>query len=709
MKKIIYVLLFISTFGIANDQLDIKVSQDINFEDGFGMLQAKPILKGVKDIQLIGQYNVNPQNGNVEMKFDKVIYKDQTYTLTEPFVKQARLKNPKNAVLKKDSRIKIAGGSKSEILNILNNTPEGGSSSARNGVNGNKIGTSNNQTGGATSSSNPNNRNNGTGYGTSSNGINGYAYNPPYSNLPYLGSGIDLTSGSNNAKTNFSSATTNDDGSCKSPYIKDGVVGVYVSVAGSCKLFTAPESAIYIKENQATCQNKINYVDKTVQIGQEKYIAMDDNKEYKISQCEYSKPISLSSEIGKCKAIPDYTENQALIQKQYFYIKDNQRIDVGNCTPTDQKIGMLDDANQCEYRLDFVNKTAIKQTQFFYISDNKKYNVGECVDKEGEKFRYPMYETPSNCPFTTLTSGEKIYQTKLVFNDLNNSVHNATDCRIIDTQGLKVFEEFAGYSYKDTSKQAIRKINQYFIGIGNQKIYLAKDVETNKSYPYEKETCEWVNDDKKMVSTMKLALYFQDTDENKKVYMQKCDDPKNFNEVKIAYVPLRTRGIFADTLPNKTLIPEGQKLKIYGTNNFIENSGNLSKNLSGASTESFIYVLNINISDYCINGWRENQRSHGDIHTVTSYFEGYKGLKSIYSAEQIFGLNFSVGHSGRYFTEFNYSGRKEENGGNNCIWNTKPGYFTNQNITKYQVQATYLRGDGSKLELPNGEFKYYAE
>lgn len=708
MKKIIYVLLLVSTLAIANDHLDIKVTQDINFDDGFGMLQAQPILKGVKDIQLIGQYNVNPQNGNVEMKFDKVIYRDQTYTLTEPFVKQARLKNPKSAVLKKDSRIKIAGGSKSEILNILNNTSEGGSASARNGANGNKTGTSGNQIGGVASGSNTNNRSNNTGYGSSSNGTNGYnAYNPAYSNLPYLGSGVDLTSGSSNAKPNFASATTNDDGSCKSPYVKDGVVGVYVSVAGSCKLFTAPESAIYIKENQATCQNKIDYVDKTVQIGQEKYIAMDDNKEYKISQCEYSKPITLSSEIGKCKAIPDYTENKALIQRQYFYIKDNQRVDVGNCTPTNEKISMLDDTNQCDYRLDFVNKTAIKQTQFFYIADNKKYNVGECVDKKGEKFQYPMYETPSNCPFTTLTSGEKIYQTKLVFNDLNNSIHNATDCRLIDTQGIKVFEEFAGYNYKDTSKQAIRKINQYFIGVGNRKIYLAKDVETNKSYPYESETCEWVNDDVKMVSTMKLAMYFQDTDENKKVYMQKCNDPKNFNEVKIAYVPLHSRGKLIDTQKNKTLIPENGKLKIYGTSSFIENTGIPNNNISGFSDVAFRDTLNVDIKNYCINGWATASSSQGAIST---YYESYKGIKSLYSTEQIAGLTFSKGTNGKYNSVNNNNGHHTvANNGTNCIWKTKIGYFTNQTISEYEVQATYLRGDGSKLELPNGEIKYYAQ
>lgn len=677
MKKIIYVFLLISTFTLANDQLDIKVTQDINFDDGFGMLQAQPILKGVKDIQLIGQYNVNPQNGNVEMKFDKVIYRDQTYTLTEPFVKQARLKNPKSAVLKKDSRIKIAGGSKSEILNILNNTSEGGSASARNGANGNKTGTGNNQIGGVTSGSNPNNRSNSTGYGTRSNGYN--AYNPAYSNLPYLGSGVDLSSGSNNTKTSFASPTTNDDGSCKSPYVKDGVVGVYTSVAGSCKLFTAPESAIYIKENQATCQNKIDYVDKTVQIGQEKYIAMDDNKEYKISQCEYSKPIALSSEIGKCKAIPDYTENKALIQRQYFYIKDNQRINVGNCTPTDEKIGMLDDTNQCEYRLDFIDKKAIKQTQFFYISDNKKYNVGECVDKKGEKFEYPMYETPSNCPFTTLTSGEKIYQTKLVFNDLNNSLHNATDCRIIDSQGLKIFEEFAGYSYKDTSKQAIRKINQYFIGVGNQKIYLAKDVETNKSYPYESETCQWVNDDVKMVSTMKLALYFQDTDENKKVYMQKCDDPKNFNEMKIAYIPLNATETARETLTGKTVFLENGRYKIYGIDGYLTNQPNPknNKNYSWSDNRDLDLWLKNNQIDLGI------ERIIREKLKLTDEIRASLNIQSYKKTEEDNSYDCAI------------DGWDCDNQPESLLMTVKPNYWNNQTILKTGFTSKFLRGDGS--------------
>ncbi|PAF46739.1 hypothetical protein BKH41_08500 [Helicobacter sp. 12S02232-10] len=692
MKKIICWLFLGLSLSIVNatDSIDIKVEQDINFDDGFGMLKAQPILNGVKDIQLMGEYNVNSQNGNVEMKFDKVIYKDQTYTLTEPFVKRARLKNPKKAVLKKDSKIKIAGGSKSEILNILNSPS---STESRN-----RSSNSSSGTGGAISGSTRALRGNGTngnsgsyGYGSNTNGYsNGY--------LPYIGTNSNSSDSPSSNSPDYSSPTTNSDGSCKPPYIKDGVVGVYASVGGSCQLFTAPSSAIYIKENQPTCQNKINYATKEVEIGQEKYIAMDDNKEYKISQCEYTPPIALSSEIGKCKAIPDYQSNQALIQKQYFYVKDNQRIDVGNCTPTDEKISMNDDVNACDYRFDFINKEAIKQTQFFYMADNKKYNVGECVDKSGDNFKYPMYEDAANCPFTTLSDGVKLYQTKLVFNDLQGGKHDATSCRLIDTQGLKVFEEFAGYDYKDTSKQAIRKINQYFIGQGNQKIYLAKDVETNKAYPYQQEACGWTNNDIDKVSTMKFASFFQDTDENKKIYTQKCDDPNNLNETRIAYVPLSSRGKLVDTQQNKTLIPDSGGLKIYGTNDYIQNTGNSSKNISGADSAA----SDRGNTQECLDGWPEIN-DHGRI----TY--GFKGLKNLYTQEQIAGLNIFWGNNGRGYHINAGSQAVYSNDFPNCAWNTKADYFTNQTIAKYEVESIYLRGDGSRLELPSGEIKYYAE
>lgn len=674
MKMALMVLLLVGYMANAMDTIDIKVNEDINFEDGFGMLQARPVLQGVQqDVQLLGEYNVNTQNNNVEIKFDKVIYQNQTYTLTEPFTKQARLKNPKNAVLKKDSKIKIAGGSKSEILSILNGSPNGAGGAKGGGIKSNANGD------GGSLASKFGDKKSGSGsggnygYGSNTSGATRSNTSSPY-NYPYSLSDSNNSNNLGSSSTravDYGSPTTNSDGSCKSPYIQDNIVGVYTSNNGNCQLLTAPVSAIYLKENQPTCQNKIDYSNKSVEIGQEQYIAMDDNKEYKISQCQYSQPIKLSSEIGKCKAIPNYETNQASVQRQYFYIKENQRINVGTCTPATEEIRMQDDVNACEYRLDFIDKVAIKQTQFFYMSDNKRYDVGECVDKKDQKFKYAMFETPSGCNFTTLGNGVKLYETKLVFNDLQRSLHDATECRIIDTNGLEVLEEFAGYSYKDTSKQALRKINQYFIGEGNQKIYLTKDVETNKSYPYQTEPCQWVNDDTNMVSSIKIASFFEDTDENKKIYAQTCDDPTNLNETKIGYVRMGYDNKVVEIFENKTLILDGDKYKIYGTDFYIENAPITARNIK----DQVYTTRNDNCWDPVKNNWYNySEENHAGMFLKHEYFnEGYD-------------VNIS-----------------------RCYIGTLPNSGTNQFIEKIDEEQSFLRGDGTRLKVYTGVFKYYAK
>lgn len=464
------------------DDMSIQILRDIKFSNGFGQIEGKPILKdktiAKKEIKVMGEYNVEEKNGNVVMKINKVLYDGKIYDLSEEFNTKRRLKNVKTANLKKGAKIKLSGGSHPEFLAILNGEAVSNSKKNSDGKSSNSSASSASNTKSSDST--------GSSYYGGSSSRYGSGSSSPY----LLGSGSS-GSGSSSDK---SSPTTDSNGNCKSPEIRDGMAYVYPLINGVCTQKAIDASNVYKKQNTSTCPNKTDYENMSVSIGEEQYAIIDDT-EYRVKSCYYSDAIALQATTESCNVIPDYPNKQGFVQKQYWYILNNERINVGSCVPTKEVIALYDDDyNSCQYRYDFENGKAIKQTQWYYIYENEKKTIGECVDVSEEKLAkmtYPMYETAQGCDCNEV-DGAKLCQTKLSFNGMANTKIDATECRYIDAEGVGLKDEFIGnYSFKDDSRQAIKKINQYFEGIGGEKIYVTKDRETNKSYPYKELSCGW--------------------------------------------------------------------------------------------------------------------------------------------------------------------------------------------------------------------------
>ena len=331
------------------------------------------------------------------------------------------------------------------------------------------------------------------------------------SQYPYYGYGSG--SSSSGSSSDKSSPTTDSNGNCKSPEIRDGMAYVYPLINGVCTQKAIAEANVYKKQNTSTCPNKTDYENMAVSIGEEQYAIIDDT-EYRVKSCYYTDTISLQSTTENCTVIPDYDNKQGRVQKQYWYILNNERVNIGSCVPTGEIIAIYDDDyNSCQYRFDFENGKAIKQTQWYYLYENKKKKLGECVDVSAEKLpkmTYPMYENAQGCECNEV-SGVKLCQTKLSFNGIGNTKEDATECRYIDTEGVKLIDEFVGnYSFKDDSRQAVKKINQYFIGEGGERVYVTKDKETNKSYPYKEMSCGWEHINGKKLSYHKTKFIIKD-------------------------------------------------------------------------------------------------------------------------------------------------------------------------------------------------------
>lgn len=484
------------------DDLSIQILREIKFSNGFGQIEAKPILKNVnKDIKVMGEYNVDEKSGNVVMKIDKVLYGGKIYDLSEEFNVKRRLKNPKTAVLKTKSKIKLSGGSHPELLAILNDENTSGKK-----VDGKSNNSANNST-----ASNASNTNQGTSSGDSGTSYysRGYGSSSGSSQYPYYGYG----SGSSGSSSDKSSPTTDSNGNCKSPEIRDGMAYVYPPINGICTQKAIAESNVYKKQNTSTCPNKTDYENMAVSIGEEQFAIIDDT-EYRVKSCYYTDTIQLQATTDSCKVIPDYDKKQGRVQKQYWYILNNERVNTGSCVPTGEIIAIYDDDyNSCKYRFDFENNVAIKQTQWYHRYENKKTNLGECVDVSEDKLpkmTYAMYESVQGCDCKEV-DGMKLCQSKLAFNGMNNTKEDATECRYINAEGMGLIDEFVGnYSFKDDSRQAVKKINQYFEGVGGEKIYVAKDKETNQSFPYKEMSCGWEHNNDKKLSYHKTRFIIKD-------------------------------------------------------------------------------------------------------------------------------------------------------------------------------------------------------
>lgn len=509
--KCLILALSLCSISIFADDLTIQISKDIDFSNGFGQIEAKPVLNNVrKDIKVLGEYNVDEKNRNVIMKIDKVIVDNQVFSLSESFNSKRRLKNTKTAKLKSGSKIKLGEGNNQEILAILNGETKGRNST--NGENGGINGSSGSsqlqrdtQNANGSSTSYGNSR----GYGSNSSGNSGY--NPYY---PNYGNSNGTTS---DTTKDYSSSTTNTDGSCKTGEISGDFAYIYVlDGSGKCIKKATTINNVFTRTNTPTCPNKIDYTQNLVSVGSESYAIIEDT-EYRVEQCKYGDMINLQSEVGSCPAIPDYDKRTAIIQKQFYYIHNNERINVGGCKPIEEIVTIYDDDfNECKYRYDFENFKAIKQTQWYYHLQNKKQNLGECVDVDDDRKKtmvYPLRESVEDCQCITSDSVQNC-QTKLVFNGFGNEKINATECRYVDVTGIQLIDEFAGYSFKDDSKQAIRKINQYYIGQDNSKIYVTKDKETNISYPYIVKSCGWEHKEDLKLSYHKAKVVIEDRDED---------------------------------------------------------------------------------------------------------------------------------------------------------------------------------------------------
>ena len=507
MRRLILSLV-LSAFAMLNvafaDDLSIQILREIKFSNGFGQIEAKPILKNVnKDIKVMGEYNVDEKSGNVVMKIDKVLYGEKIYDLSEEFNVKRRLKNPKTAALKTKSKIKLSGGSHPELLAILND---------ENTIGKKADGKSNNSANNSTAS-NASNTNQGTSSGDSGSSSyysRGYGSSSGSSQYPYYGYGSGSSGSSSSDK---SSPTTDSNGNCKSPEIRDGMAYVYPLINGICTQKAIAESNVYKKQNTSTCPNKTDYENMAVSIGEEQFAIIDDT-EYRVKSCYYTDTISLQATTDSCKVIPDYDKKQGRVQKQYWYILNNERVNTGSCVPTGEIIAIYDDDyNSCKYRFDFENNVAIKQTQWYHRYENKKTNLGECVDVSEDKLpkmTYAMYESVQGCDCKEV-DGMKLCQSKLAFNGMNNTKEDATECRYINAEGMGLIDEFVGnYSFKDDSRQAVKKINQYFEGVGGEKIYVAKDKETNQSLPYKEMSCGWEHNNDKKLSYHKTRFIIKD-------------------------------------------------------------------------------------------------------------------------------------------------------------------------------------------------------
>ena len=503
MKRLILSLV-LSAFAMLNvafaDDLSIQITREIKFANGFGQIEAKPILKNVsKDIKVMGDYNVDEKSGNVVMKIDKVLYDGKIYDLSESFSTKRRLKNVKTAVLKNKAKIKLSGGSHPELLAIFNDENTSGKKADGKGSSN------------STASNSTNSTSSGSDSGSSSYYSRGYGSSSGSSQYPYYGYGSG--SSSSGSSSDKSSPTTDSNGNCKSPEIRDGMAYVYPLINGVCTQKAIAEANVYKKQNTSTCPNKTDYENMAVSIGEEQYAIIDDT-EYRVKSCYYTDTIALQSTTENCTVIPDYDNKQGRVQKQYWYILNNERVNIGSCVPTGEIIAIYDDDyNSCQYRFDFENGKAIKQTQWYYLYENKKKKLGECVDVSAEKLpkmTYPMYENAQGCECNEV-SGVKLCQTKLSFNGIGNTKEDATECRYIDTEGVKLIDEFVGnYSFKDDSRQAVKKINQYFIGEGGERVYVTKDKETNKSYPYKEMSCGWEHINDKKLSYHKTKFIIKD-------------------------------------------------------------------------------------------------------------------------------------------------------------------------------------------------------
>ncbi|UXC30716.1 hypothetical protein N3114_12710 (plasmid) [Aliarcobacter butzleri] len=509
MKKLKFSLIFpficIVSLIAESDLINLTIKNEVDFSNGFGTVQGKPNLndKSLADkLELQGEYNVDKQSKNAVIEFNKVIMDGKTYNLNNAFSKKGRLKSVESK-LTKDSNITVSGGSKAELLEIINAVDK----TTKEDKNSNKD-TSNSKNSYGT------NYSSGGGYG----GESSRTFQPTYTTT-------DKNSSSDNTSNGTGSGGSSTDNSalvveCPKNTYSDGLATYYEQLGTICSKKTT--NSVETKYNTKSCLNKVDYKNNTIQLGYQLFATdAESGGTYLVQQCQYTEPIALKSDVEYCKATIDYKNNKAFLQKRYFYNYENLKTYVGECTPTDEEVPLSYDLNACkDDRHDFENNVSYARGQYYYIYNNQRIDTGECMDIP--KYTYKHYKDASTCEPTTIND-IIFWEERVAYNDLNGAKKFATDCAVVNTLGEKLLTEFAGYSYSESAQQAIRKENQYFIHpITKEKIIVNANVLTSKAYSYQNKQCDEQHDDQNKVSRYYKEIFFNDTDEGKKVNIQEC-------------------------------------------------------------------------------------------------------------------------------------------------------------------------------------------
>lgn len=658
------------------DILPVKTKDRIIFENGFGTVRAKPILREKnleKKITLLGEYNVNEKNNNAKISFDKVEYKGEVYNLRTPFYKKGRLKS-KSATVDVDTQLIVQGGNKEELLNILNQAEK----LQREKVAANKDKKGSNKYSVPLTTGNDNSYNTGNGYNPSNSSYRDYFGNNN-SNNGSSSNGDNEDNEDNEDKDNNNSQTDNNGAitiKCDPPSYLNGIATYYEVIGNFC--IEKKTNSVEKKFNSKSCLNKIDYDNNKIELGYELFAHSPDGGTYMVQGCRYEDPIELKSEVSNCRAIPNYTKNTAEILKRYFYNFENEKTYVGECTPSNEIVNINYNLNECSKdRHDFEKNVSVAQGQYFYSYENKNYNIGNCVDVP--RYTYNHYFDDVGCDYD-IVNDRVMYRQRVAYDDLIGTKKYATDCQVTNSGGIKIIEEFAGYEYHPSTKQALRKINNYFIVPNtNKRIDLDKNKVTSKSYQYVEEQCKVVNDDKARLTTFWTQTFFNDTDENKKVIISDCQIK---NTIGYTQVTGTGNGVFIGSLGYKRLNKTSDnKYHIWTESDKIINHDNgLFPSLKGSKIDVGIkrrdcknMFDNNKIKEYALSS---NSCIGGTLKkTIAGYYYPYRGGQCGFYDKQA--IKEHLPHYSFICNQYNY-------------W---------EEIGEYSNQATYLRGDGTTLKL----------
>jgi hypothetical protein len=675
MRKLVLSLLFylFSVIGLIaeSDLMNLTIKNDIDFSNGFGVVQGKPNLndKTLADkLELQGEYNVDKQTKNAVIEFNKVVMDGKTYNLNNAFSKKGRLKSVESKLIK-NTNITVSGGSKEELLEIINAVDM---TDSKDEANKNKD-TSNKGI------SIPNLSSGGGG----TTGESSRSYQPTYS--------TDSSSNDGTSNSSTSSDSSGDNNAlvveCPKNTYSEGLATYYEQLGTICSKKTT--NSVETKYNTKSCLNKVDYTNNSIQLGYQLF-ATDEQSggTYLVQSCQYTDPIELKSDVEYCSANIDYQNEKAILQKRYYYNYENQKSYVGECTPTSEEVKLSYDLNDCkDDRHDFEKGVSIARGQYYYMYNNKRVDTGECVDIP--KYTYTHYKDSSTCDPETIND-IIFWEERVAYDDLNGAKKFATSCAVVNTSGEKLLTEFAGYSYSESAQQAIRKENQYFIHpITSEKVIVNSNVLTSKAYPYQNKQCDEQHDDVNKVSRYYKEIYFDDTDEGKKVNVQECK--------------------LNSSIPY-TLVNGG------ASETFIQNLGykRLGKNaenkyyLWDAPT---IYISHDNGIFPALKGTTQN--------ITTTYFnyeviaQNYPHLRTCQYIESV-GTNYSqcVGgvissQSSNYSCDYTV----EDSGGGYGGYSHSFDYTTKfcsyydyyEQIGEYSVSAEYLRGNGTSYLIDGGK------